>query len=117
MNHQRVLEIARRDLSSISRRMSLIGLGGVALAAIAGPAPVRAGKAKKKVKKTCRRQIDQCESAVQAFCDGPTVEEDEREACHAVFPPCCALFEGCDAAAAYACLVEAFLNPPQEEAR
>jgi hypothetical protein len=117
MNHRRVLEIARRDLSSISRRMSLIGLVGLALAAVTRPAPARAGKASRKVKKTCRRQIGACESTVQAFCDGPTVEEDEREACLTLFPPCCALFDGCDAAAAYACLMDVFLNPPQDEDR
>jgi hypothetical protein len=117
MNHRRLLETVSRDVSSPSRRMSLFGLGGLALAAATGSAPARAGKASKKVKKTCRRQIGMCESTVQAFCNGPTVEEGEREACHAAFSPCCALFDGCDAAAAYACLVEAFLNPPQEEAR
>ena len=117
MNHQLFPAGAVRTVPFVSRRMSLLGLGGMALAAVTGSTPAWAGKASKKVKKTCRRQIGACESAVQAFCDGPTIEEDEREACHAVFPPCCALFEGCDAAAAYACLVEAFLNPPQEETR
>jgi hypothetical protein len=97
--------------------MSLIGLGGLALAAVTRPAPARAGNASRKVKKTCRRQIGACESAVQTFCDGPTVEEDEREACLTLFPPCCALFDGCDAAAAYACLMDVFLNPPQDEDR
>ena len=114
MNHRRFLEIVSRDVSSRSRRMSLFGLGGLALAAVAGSAPAQAGKASKKVKKTCRRQIGACESTVQAFCNGPTVEEGEREACHAAFSPCCALFDGCDAAAAYACLMNVFLNPPPE---
>jgi hypothetical protein len=114
MNHRRLLETVSRDVSSPSRRMSLFGLSGLALAAAAGSAPARAGKASKKVKKTCRQQIGACESTVQAFCNGPTIEEDERDLCHAVFPPCCALFDGCDAAAAYACLMEAFLNPPPE---
>jgi hypothetical protein len=114
MNHRRLLETISRDVSSSSRRMSLFGLGGLALAAVAGSAPAQAGKASKKVKKTCRRQIGACESTVQAFCNGPTVEEGEREACHAAFPPCCALFDGCDAAAAYACLMNVFLNPPPE---
>jgi hypothetical protein len=91
-----------------------MGLGGMALAAVAGSTPARAGKAGKKVKKACRRQIGSCESSVQTFCNGPTVEEDERAACRAAFSPCCPLFAGCDAAAAYACLMEAFLNPPPE---
>jgi hypothetical protein len=114
MNHRRLLETVSRDVSSPSRRMSLFGLSGLALAAATGSAPARAGKASKKVKKTCRQQIGACESTVQAFCNGPTIEEDERDLCHAVFPPCCALVDGCDAAAAYACLMEAFLNPPPE---
>jgi hypothetical protein len=114
MNHRRLLETVSRDVSSPSRRMSLFGLSGLALAAATGSAPARAGKASKKVKKTCRQQIGACESTVQAFCNGPTIEEDERDLCHAVFPPCCALFDGCDAAGAYACLMEAFLNPPPE---
>jgi hypothetical protein len=117
MNHRRLLETVSRDVSSPSRRLSLFGLGGLALAAATGSAPARAGKASKKVKKTCRRQIGACESTVQAFCNGPTVEEDEREACLTLFPPCCALFDGCDAAAAYACLMDVFLNPPQDEDR
>jgi hypothetical protein len=114
MHYRRLLETAVRDAPSVSRRISLFGLGGLALAAATGTAPARAGKAGRKVKKTCRRQIGACESTVQGFCNGPTVEEDEREACRTVFLPCCVLFDGCDAAAAYACLMEAFLNPPSE---
>jgi hypothetical protein len=116
MNHRRLLETISRDVSSPSRRRSLFGLGSLALAAATGSAPARAGKARNTVKKKCRRQIGTCESTIQGFCNGPTVVEDERELCHAVFPPCCALFDGCDAAAAYACLMEAFLNPPRGDA-
>lgn len=113
MNHQRHAAPIGHNDSPLSRRTSLIGLGGVVLASAGRAAPARAGKAGKKTKKRCQRQVGACEAAVQAFCNGPTVEEDERAGCRTVFLPCCLSFTGCDAAAAYGCLIDGLRNPPQ----
>jgi hypothetical protein len=103
MNERRIQEVVVRTAETLSRRASLTTLGGAAIAAVARPAPVSAGKVSKKVRKTCKRQIGQCQSSVAAFC------ADAPEACDAALTPCCASFKGCKAAAVYECLIAALL--------
>jgi hypothetical protein len=92
---------------ALSRRRSLIALCGVALAAAVGiPAPARAGKAGKKSKKKCRRQIGQCESSVKAFCVAPLLIGPTE--CETLLLPCCQSFAGCHAGNAYQCFVDIF---------
>lgn len=98
--------LANRGSNLLSRRASLIGLLGAALtAAVVEPAPAPAGKASKKAKKACKRQVGQCESSVTTFCtDFPALDPEE---CEAAFRPCCASFQNCAAGKVQECWVEA----------
>lgn len=102
-----------RAARSFSRRASVFGLGGAALASVALPMATRAGKAGKKAKKKCRRQIGKCQGSVTSFCAGPLTID--RETCEAAFLPCCPSFKGCKAGAAYDCIGDALLAlfPPE----
>jgi hypothetical protein len=104
MVEQPVDVVAVHTAESLSRRVSFIALGGAALAAaVARPSPARAGKAGKKAKKKCKRQIGQCESSIASLCTGGP------EACVDVLSPCCRSFKGCKAGAAYQCIVDGLL--------
>ncbi len=106
--------IALPNAVSLSRRTSLIGLGGLAaIATIARQSPTRAGKVGKRVKKTCRKQIDKCQSSVSSFCAQPNLTVP-REACEAAILPCCSSFRNCNAGEAYDCIGDALLSlvPP-----
>ncbi len=98
--------LANRGSSLLSRRASLIGLLGAALpVAVFEPAPAPAGKAGKKARKACRRQVGQCETSVTAFCsDFPALDPEE---CEAAFRPCCASFQNCAAGKVQECWDEA----------
>jgi hypothetical protein len=109
MNDQTVDSFARRAAGVFSRRASLIGLGGAALvAALLEPAPGRAGKVGKRVKRTCKRQIGQCRSSVETFCARPNLVVPADE-CEAALSPCCPSFKNCRAGAAYDCIGDALL--------
>jgi hypothetical protein len=96
-----------------TRRASLLGVGGAALASVALPKATRAGKAGKKAKKKCKQQITKCQGSVTAFCAGPL--NIDQETCEAAFLPCCPSFKGCKAGAAYDCIGDAILTlfPPE----
>ena len=98
--------LANRGSNLLSRRASLIGLLGAALtAAVVDPAPAHAGKAGKKARKACRRQVGQCETSVTTFCsDFPALDPEE---CEAAFRPCCASFQNCAAGKVQKCWVDA----------
>lgn len=62
-----------REASALSRRRSLMALGGAGLlAAVAGHAPAEAGRKRKKRKdknkKRCKREKRKCRSHVEDFC-------------------------------------------------
>jgi hypothetical protein len=113
MDIHRIGAPAVRSAASRSRRLSLIGLGGAAIAAVARPVPARAGKGGKKAKKKCTRQVGACETAVRNAC-GLLLLEEEAEACEAALLPCCASFKGCKAGTAYECLLNAVREPEPE---
>jgi hypothetical protein len=98
--------IAARPGESLSRRASLLGLGTAALAAaLANAIPAHAGKAGKKAKKACKRQVGQCETSVVEFCARIAPADPEDQAlCQDRFTPCCQSFNGCKAGDAYECL-------------
>lgn len=94
----------------LSRRRSLLTLGGAALAsAAAGTEPARAGqvakKARKRSRKKCRRQIDQCRNVILDYCasDDAECEEDSLNDVLA----CCSQLSTCQAGAALDCFFTA----------
>jgi hypothetical protein len=118
MHNESVNALAHRTAPSLTRRTSLVAIGGAALAsALARPAPAHAGKAGKKAKKMCRRQIGQCETSVTAFCaTASELLEIDREACEASVLPCCGSFKGCQAGSFFRCFdtgVSSLLPPPE----
>jgi hypothetical protein len=76
--------ITRQARSVVTRRASLLTLGGAALAAtVANPGAAAAdGGFKKKLKKRCNQNKTNCVNSMDAFCNG--VEE-----CIASLTPCC----------------------------
>ncbi len=84
-----------RAARPFSRRASVVVLGGGALISVALPTATRAGKAGKKARKKCKRQIGICQGSVTTLCAGPLTIE--QETCEAAFLPCCASFKGCKA--------------------
>jgi hypothetical protein len=86
---------------SMSRRASLLAVGGGGVvAAMAWPASLQAGKIGKKVKKRfkkkCKRQVDQCQRELRAFCNGDLT-------CEEFFLPCCSALSDCKAGTSLDC--------------
>jgi hypothetical protein len=102
MGDHLIATFTARTVTTLTRRVALLGLGGAGLAATFRPAPTRADKAGKRAKKACRGQIGQCQGSVSAFCANPFFENPE--ACEAVLSPCCQQFKNCKARGAYDCL-------------
>jgi hypothetical protein len=91
---------------AVSRRQSLMTLGGASVtAAIGKPSIVMAGKESKKVrkryKKKCKRQIDPCELALTVLCQG-------QAACMATVLPCCSSLKTCKAGTSLDCFFSQF---------
>ena len=107
--HQSIEAIGARS-AALSRRASLLILGGVGLAALAHTAPARAGKVGNTAKKRCNRQIGQCAESVGSFCDR-IAGSVEPAVCEALFLPCCQSFQGCQARAAYDCMFAGLIEP------
>jgi hypothetical protein len=90
----------------VVRRRSLLILGGVAAAsAAAGSSRVHAGKvakkARKRSRKTCRRQVDQCRNVMADFCAREELDcpDNVLEAALA----CCSPLSTCKAGQALDC--------------
>ena len=90
--------ISRRTADALSRRGSLLALGGLALAASVPASTVkgRKGKNRKKRRKTCQRQVAPCQAFFTAICFG---DPD----CEAEFFPCCEQLANCDSAGLLEC--------------
>jgi hypothetical protein len=117
------LETFTRDgVDAVSRRSSMEGLGGTALAAVMMNmrAPGIAAKGdnngkkrlKEKLKKerrqfrqTCDAQPGQCQADLQATC--PLLGGAAVANCLAFFTPCCAQFTDCNVRAGLTCMVTA----------
>jgi hypothetical protein len=102
MHERRFDALTRLAVDAVSRRRSLLTLGGATVAsAVASPSVIQAAgtakKARKRKRKKCRRQIDQCLAALTAFCEG-------EESCINNFDLCCPLLSDCQAGAALDCL-------------
>jgi hypothetical protein len=99
--------IARQAGSAHDRRSSLKALGVASLGA-ALTAPI-AGEAKNKKKKNCNKkvtqkcngQIEQCQTATEAFCEN-------NQDCLDALLPCCDELQNCEAGDAVTCIFDAF---------
>jgi len=102
MNTTAIKAVMRHAADAMSRRGSFRVLGAAALAgALAAPQVASAGKAGKKVQKRCRKQRDQCVSAVVAFC-ASFVDPPE---CEEIYGSCCEHFARCNPRAGFGCLL------------
>ncbi len=104
MHQPNRMTLMARASTALSRRAAFRPLAGGAVAALVRPGLTQAGKARKKIKKRCRRQIGQCEASITAFCDpsGSGV----LGLCGETLLPCCQLFNGCKADEAVGCLYD-----------
>ncbi|MGH2617502.1 MAG: hypothetical protein ACRDJC_19885 [Thermomicrobiales bacterium] len=97
-------EVARGTADALTRRRSLMTLGGAVLAtAMAAPRPVQAGKNSKKAKKKCKRQEGQCVAFFENLCEQDECSPEELEAALA----CCSLLRTCKAGEYLECLFDA----------
>jgi hypothetical protein len=106
MHAQTFDTLTRQTASSVSRRRSLLALGGAAVAgALAAPMLALASKdskkAKKKKKKKCNGQIGQCEDFFTDLCANPDAECEPDELAAARF--CCSQLKNCKAGEAVSC--------------
>lgn len=91
-----------------TRRATLAGLGGAALAGVLTPA--LAGKntrkavkrAKKQSKKKCRNQEGQCAQAFTDLC-ARNADPEDAAACTLQFTACCAFLADCQTTAFFDC--------------
>ncbi len=87
-----------------TRRRALAAAAASALALHAGPAAGKQKsckkKARRKVDRTCGRQVEQCTAAQSQFCAGVP----DPDSCQAAYAPCCAFLGECDFAGYQACL-------------
>src|SRR5688500_12141518 len=97
MNDNTFDSITRHAAVTVSRRMSLLALGGAALTAVAAPTMAVAGRAGKKARKLCRRQREQCRAYFVERCQG-------SQNCLEALLPSCELFANCSVAAGIECV-------------
>jgi hypothetical protein len=108
VSEQIIDSITRHAAGAVSRRASLLALGGMVLAAV--PSAAKGGKKRKKRKggagdrsnagqqlaqARCASQVAQCRASVSGFCD--------PEDCPTQLS-CCDFFATCNAAGALACM-------------
>jgi hypothetical protein len=113
MNEQIVEVLSRRAASSMSRRGSLVTLGGALAAAITAPSLVQAKKGSKKGKKTAKRKAAQrAENEANLICQSQdagcrahvlNVCQGEGGFCIAAVE-CCSSLGECDVTGFFACL-------------
>jgi hypothetical protein len=106
MHAQTFDTLTRRTAGAISRRRSLLTLGGAAVAgALATPTLAQASKdskkAKKKKKKKCNGQINQCNDFFTALCADPNFDCEPGEFEAALF--CCSQLRDCRGGEAVSC--------------
>jgi hypothetical protein len=114
MHEQTVEVLSRRAAASMSRRGSLLSLGGALVAAISAPSLAQAKKNTKKGKKkakrkaaerienqanlVCQSQVAGCRAQILAVCNAP------GSVCAAV-ANCCSSLGTCNATEFFTCLV------------
>jgi GH24 family phage-related lysozyme (muramidase) len=104
MNANAFDAFTRRTAAAVSRRKSLLTIGGAALGAtVAAPFVVEADLKKKECKKKCKTQVEQCENEVRQLCNdlGAELEQECRDA----LLDCCSTLGKCKAAKSTECLL------------
>jgi hypothetical protein len=101
------IDTLARLTAGISRRGSLLSIGGASLAAFAGLPRLAAGKKhhkknRKNDDKKCKQQEEQCNTFFAPLC----AEEDAPEDCTEVTGACCELLGQCQATAFLDCFFE-----------
>lgn len=102
--NDRIFDTVTRDAATaVTRRASLLSIGGAALAAaMAVPAIAEAGKSgKKNADKRCKKQKSQCLAAFAEFC----ASLEEPQICEAFLSPCCEPLTRCNAGEAITCIL------------
>ena len=110
MNANAFDAFTRRTADAVSRRKSLLTIGGAALGAtVAAPllaeADLKKKECKKKCKEKCKKQVEQCENQVREFCEEKFGGLDLDDECRAELLPCCATLGKCKAAKSTECLL------------
>jgi hypothetical protein len=107
MSDNAVEVFTRATASAFDRRVSVTALGGMILLAAARPLTAAAGKAARKAKKKCKKQVGQCRAFIAERCELiSSTPEDEAE-CVALNDPCCEVFARCHGVSAVQCFAEA----------
>lgn len=102
MNNHHFDTVARDAAAAVSRRTSLLTIGGAALAAVmARPASAKGGKSRNTSLKRCKKQTGQCLAAVAEYC----APLELPQVCEAFLGPCCETLAQCDAGRTVACLL------------
>lgn len=100
--------ISRRDslarMGSAGLALAAFGAGAARDAAIAGKRKNGRKRARTKVKRTCRKQVGDCQQAVDAGCAALGADP---ELCRGLLLSCCDPLAACDAGASYACVFDA----------
>jgi hypothetical protein len=106
MNEQTLGLVTKQAAKEISRRRSLLSLGGMVLAAsLFAPAATAAEKGKKK-KNRCRAQIGQCREGITSLCTAIQPTAEEIQECFELFDQCCEFLTGPNTSGAFACAAE-----------
>ncbi len=96
----------RQTADAVSRRGSLLTLGGAALAAgLAGSGGTKARKKGGKGKK-CKKQVGKCREGLGNVCAALFENQDSIDECFGLFAECCAFLKSCNAGQAFACATE-----------
>ena len=102
MNNHHFDTVARDTAAAVSRRTSLLAIGGAALtAAMAQPASAKRGNSRNTSQKRCKTQTGQCLAAVAEYC----APLELPQVCEAFLGPCCEKLAQCDAGRTVSCLL------------
>jgi hypothetical protein len=101
MNRRIVDVLTRGSTGAVSRRASLLTMGGATLsAAMAASMGAAAGRSGKRGKNRCKPQKGKCLAYFAGYC----LQQGEPSLCEDKHFPCCEYFARCNAAAGFACL-------------
>ncbi|MFN8590114.1 MAG: hypothetical protein U0031_01550 [Thermomicrobiales bacterium] len=106
-------DLAKQAVETLSRRSSLLQLGGMALvASLAAPAATSArGRKGGGQRDRCSKSLkDKCRKVINEVCTA--VFEEGPGECVTVLTPCCGEIDGCNIDDTIECVVEK-INPPK----
>lgn len=106
MSTDAMAAVTRGAAEAVSRRNSLLTLGGAALASgLARPVDAEAKKsAAKKARKRCKRQVSQCTAFFNELCEELECPAEQLEIIHR----CCVSFQSCNVGGFLECYVSNF---------